>query len=401
MTGPEWSVKLAWVGSNPGNLRGFRTKWMKQRLEQIKFLNVTTSMLADGVPFPVIPQSAEIMNIVVPNMMQNALTKKMTVAAASDDAAATGARPCSECLTVGRRAAARRRRTTAYILRRHSRCMLLVIGYPVYYTIYLSFFNTPPSWRCRARSFVGLDNYVRILGSDAFLSVTWNTFLWTFFSTIFAFVLGFGAALALNREFVGRGLLRGILLVPYVISAVAAAYVWRWLYHSDFGVIGALAVALGITDRPINFLDNAQHGDAVADRGEHLEGVPVRDDHDAGRTADRAGPVAARRAGWMAPAAGSAFWHVTVPHLTGRQHRSPCCCCVVTNLNSFTIPWIMTGGGPAGASHIWITAIYQMAFGRIRFGPAAGLFGHPVHHHDGRLATSMCARLPGPASGAG
>ena len=69
-------------------------------------------------------------------------------------------------------------------------------------------------------------------------------------------MLGFGAALALNREFVGRGLLRGILLVPYVISAVAAAYVWRWLYHSDFGVIGALSVALGITDKPIIFLDN-------------------------------------------------------------------------------------------------------------------------------------------------
>jgi multiple sugar transport system permease protein len=44
---------------------------------------------------------------------------------------------------------------------------------------------------------------------------------------------------------------------------------------------------------------------------------------------------------------------------------------VVTSINSFTIPWIMTGGGPASASHIWITAIYEMAFGRLRFGPAA------------------------------
>ncbi len=86
-TGPEWSTKLAWTGSNPGNVRGFRTKWMKQRLEQIKFLNVTTSMLPNGVPFPVIPESAEIMNIIVPNMLQNALTQKMTVAQAADDAA--------------------------------------------------------------------------------------------------------------------------------------------------------------------------------------------------------------------------------------------------------------------------------------------------------------------------
>ena len=78
---------MAWAGSNPGNLRGFRTKWMKQRLEQIRFLSVTTSMLPYGIPFPVLPQSAEIMNIVIPNMMQNALTRKMSVADATDDAA--------------------------------------------------------------------------------------------------------------------------------------------------------------------------------------------------------------------------------------------------------------------------------------------------------------------------
>ena len=87
MTGPEWSTKMAWVGSNPGNLRGFRTKWMKERIEQIKFLDVTTSMLPYGVPFPVLPQATEIMNIIVPNMMQNALTGKMTVKQATDDAA--------------------------------------------------------------------------------------------------------------------------------------------------------------------------------------------------------------------------------------------------------------------------------------------------------------------------
>ncbi len=44
---------------------------------------------------------------------------------------------------------------------------------------------------------------------------------------------------------------------------------------------------------------------------------------------------------------------------------------LVANLNAFTIPYIMTGGGPAGASEIWITQIYQIAFGRIRFGLAS------------------------------
>jgi multiple sugar transport system substrate-binding protein len=87
--GPEWSVKnpTNWTGSNPGNLLGFKTDGMKQRLEQIKFLDVTTSMLPYGIPFPVIPESTEIMNNIVPSMVQNALTGKMSVKQAADDAA--------------------------------------------------------------------------------------------------------------------------------------------------------------------------------------------------------------------------------------------------------------------------------------------------------------------------
>jgi multiple sugar transport system substrate-binding protein len=87
-TSPEWSVKLAWAASNPGHLGGFKTEWMKQRLDSIKFLDVTTSMLPNGVPFPVLPETPEIMNIIVPDMMQNALTGKMTVEEAAKDAAA-------------------------------------------------------------------------------------------------------------------------------------------------------------------------------------------------------------------------------------------------------------------------------------------------------------------------
>jgi multiple sugar transport system substrate-binding protein len=84
---PEWSTKLAWF-SNPGNLDGFKSKWMKERLDSIKFLDVTTSMLPSGIPFPALPESPEIMNLIIPEMMQNALTGKMTVDQAAEDAAA-------------------------------------------------------------------------------------------------------------------------------------------------------------------------------------------------------------------------------------------------------------------------------------------------------------------------
>src|SRR6185312_12095914 len=93
--------------------------------------------------------------------------------------------------------------------------MLLVIGYPIYYTIYLSFFRTSPSLAMSDIPFTGLDNYETVLGSSTFWAVTVNTIIWTVVSTAVSFALGLGAALALNREFLGRGLIRGLLLIPY------------------------------------------------------------------------------------------------------------------------------------------------------------------------------------------
>lgn len=86
-TGPEWSTRNAWTSSNPGNLNGFKTSWNKERLETIPNLDVTTSMLPYGIPFPVIPQANQIMNEIIPNMLQNALTETMSVEDAANNAA--------------------------------------------------------------------------------------------------------------------------------------------------------------------------------------------------------------------------------------------------------------------------------------------------------------------------
>jgi multiple sugar transport system substrate-binding protein len=84
-TNPEWSNRLAWF-SNPGNRKGFEDRYFEMRKQQIKFLDVATKMLEYGVAFPVIPESTEILNIVVPTMVHNALTEKMTVDQAAADA---------------------------------------------------------------------------------------------------------------------------------------------------------------------------------------------------------------------------------------------------------------------------------------------------------------------------
>jgi multiple sugar transport system permease protein len=247
--------------------------------------------------------------------------------------------------------------------------LLIVIGYPVYYTIELSFFQTPTSLQLRDKIFTGLDNYVTILTSAVFWKVTWNTIIWTVASTVIAFALGFGCALSLHRAFIGRGILRAVLLIPWVVSAVAASYVWRWIYHSDFGVIGAALVQLGIADRPPNFIDNIhtvlpslivvniwrEFSFAMIMLMAGLQTVPEQ--------LLRAAQVDGANT-WQR------FWHVTFPHLRGVSTVT-ILLLAVANFNSFIIPWVMTGGGPSNASHIWITHIYELAFGRQRWGVAA------------------------------
>ena len=245
--------------------------------------------------------------------------------------------------------------------------MLLVIGYPFVYTIDLSFYDTPPSspnWY-----FNGLGNYAQILSDRSFWAITLNTAYWAIGSTVFAFLIGFGAALVVQRDFFGRGLLRGLLLIPYVISYVAAAYVWRWLYHSDFGLISGTLYDLYIIDSPINFLDSTslvmpalivanvwkEFPFAMIMLLAGLQTVPQQLLNAA--RVDGAGT-------WQR------FWHVTVPYLRGVILITTILL-FVGNLNSFGLVWIMTAGGPANASQIWITQVYTLAFQSLQYGRAS------------------------------
>lgn len=86
-TSPYWSIRLIWTGSNPGNRDAFALPEEQQRLNDIKFLNVTTEMLQYGISFPAIPEGADIMNLMVPQMIQDVLTKAKTPEQSAKDTA--------------------------------------------------------------------------------------------------------------------------------------------------------------------------------------------------------------------------------------------------------------------------------------------------------------------------
>ena len=245
--------------------------------------------------------------------------------------------------------------------------MLVVIGYPLVYTVWLSFHATPP--RTGEWVFNGVANYQATLSDPRFWKTTLNTLYWTVGSTFFAFVLGFGAALALHQPFPGRGVVRALLLIPWVVSAVAGAYVWRWILHSDYGLISGSLMSWGIIERPLVLLDNKSRVMPTLIAVNVWKEFPfVMVMMTAGLQTVPEGLLRAARIDGAS--AWNQFRHVTVPHLRGVILITTLLL-FVGNLNSFTLVWLMTGGGPANASQLWITEIYNEAFRKLQYGSAS------------------------------
>jgi len=97
------------------------------------------------------------------------------------------------------------------------------------------------------------ENFTDIFDGDEFWSVLGVTLFYTFFGTIGAIVLGLFAALLLDRQFKGQGILRGLFLFPYVAPIIAVAFTWIILFDPFSGSVNALLIQMGVTETSINF----------------------------------------------------------------------------------------------------------------------------------------------------
>jgi len=98
-----------------------------------------------------------------------------------------------------------------------------------------------------------LENFARLFDSRDFWSVIGATLFYTVFGTIGALLVGLFAALLLNREFRGQGLLRGFYLFPYVAPVIAVAFSWVILFDPFSGSVNALLIQMGVSESAINF----------------------------------------------------------------------------------------------------------------------------------------------------
>ncbi|WP_051432942.1 carbohydrate ABC transporter permease [Promicromonospora kroppenstedtii] len=246
--------------------------------------------------------------------------------------------------------------------------LLGVVLYPLVAALVTAFFEQ--SLVVPGRTFVGLANIVDVLTGD-FPRLLGQTLVFTVGTTVFPFVIGFALALALNTRIRGAKVLRGLMLIPWLVPGVVVSFLWMWIFNANYGVLNALLETLGLIDGPVAWL--AQPGTAmtavvVAKTWQSfpwmmvmllagLQTVP-RELHEAAEM-DGAGTV--RR-----------FFSITLPQVKGIVGLV-LLLELIWNFQHFDIIYVLTGGGPAGATQTFATAVYETAFHGFDLGRAGAL----------------------------
>jgi multiple sugar transport system permease protein len=117
--------------------------------------------------------------------------------------------------------------------------IVLVTAYPIGYAIWLSLQRYDLRFPAE-QTFVGLSNYVTVLTSGYWWQAFGVTMLITVISVVIEFVLGLALALLMHRTLVARGLVRTVILIPYGIVTVVAAFSWQFAWTPDKGYLAAL-----------------------------------------------------------------------------------------------------------------------------------------------------------------
>jgi multiple sugar transport system permease protein len=125
--------------------------------------------------------------------------------------------------------------------------LALLIIYPIAYTGLLSV--TDPTGH-----YIGAKNFQTVLRARMTTQAVWNTLYYVGGSIVFQVLLGTFAGILLNQKIKARGLLRSLVLIPWVIPGIVAATTWAWMFHTEFGIINYMLTSSGVSDAPVGWL---------------------------------------------------------------------------------------------------------------------------------------------------
>lgn len=250
---------------------------------------------------------------------------------------------------------------------------ILVVGvlllYPVVTSVFYSF--TSKHLIKASYKWVWLDNYKKVLSDPEFLSAFLTSIKWTVCSLLGQILVGFTAALALERIKRGKGVYRTLLIIPWAFPSIVIALSWKWILNGVYGFVPNLLVKLGICETIPQFFSSAGmvFGTLVfiniwfgaplimVNVLSALQTVP-KDQYEAAQI-DGASP-------WQS------FIHITLPHIR-----------VVVGLlvvlrtiwvfNNFDTIYLITGGGPANLTMTVPIYAYNVGWGLKQLGVSSAV----------------------------
>lgn len=227
-------------------------------------------------------------------------------------------------------------------------------------------------------NFVGLKNFQKIWNDSIFRTAVWNTCWYTFITTVIKLVLGLWLAQLLNRHFRGKAFIRAFILLPFIIPTVLSTFAWKWMFDPTFSVINWMLWKMGAITGRINWLGDPDLAFTSIIIVNVWRGVPfyaisllaglqtVNPELQEAAAIDGAN-------GWQR------FVHITWPLLLPVT-MVVTLFSVVQTFADFQLIYVMTGGGPANATHLFATYAYQIGIGTglLSEGAAISLAMFPV-----------------------
>lgn len=243
---------------------------------------------------------------------------------------------------------------------------VLFTVYPLLSSLYYSFTRYD---LLRPPVFLGLKNYFTLFFDDPhFWNVMYNTVFYVGLSVPFGVGAAFLIANLLNSKVIARSFFRGVIYIPSIVPAVASAMVWQFLMNAQYGAINGILRSFGMPIIP--FLSNPAwakpslimvavwaQGAAVVIFLASLQDVP-RSLYEAA-TVDGANT-------WRK------FLNVTIP-LTSPIILFNMIMGLIVAFQEFTVPWLLTEGGPMNSTEFFIVHLYRNAFDYLRMGKASAL----------------------------
>ncbi len=254
--------------------------------------------------------------------------------------------------------------------------LVLLVAYPFAMACYFALSN---AFIGRPSHFTGIRNFVNLWQSDAFRQTFQNAFVFTGLAVGFKLVMGISLALLLNETLWFKRLIRGAVLLPWVIPTALSTLGWWWMFNSLYSVVNWTGIHLGLLEAPgPNWLGQKYYAMTAVVAVNVWRGLPFF------AITILAGLVSIPKELYEAAEADGAsavarFWNVTLPLL------KPVLAIVVLfstifTFSDFNIVYVLTHGGPINSTHLFATLARQVGLetGRIGEGAAISLYLFPV-----------------------